>query len=299
MRTTELYNYSSHLNGSLEDLDILDIMPSTNQLRDSMYNLDELANSIWKIGLLQPVVVRTNSSNNFEVVAGNRRLSACKRLGWRKIACHLVELDDKQAFEASIIENVQRNTLNAVEEGLAFRKYVNEYGWGSISELAEKLSKSTSYICKRIKLTELPKDVVDLISKSEISVSTGEELLPIVDKDTQSKLSEIVHEQQLSSRMVRKLVRTLGTKKLNEDVLYHFTDTSENEKVHKIFDKMIISLKLLIKRLATIIEAVDDKWIFYDILMQHKILLHQQIDLLIKQKRKYKKYSRTLIGYQA
>jgi len=263
-----------------------------------MYNLDELAKSIWKIGLLQPVVVRTNSSNKFEVVAGNRRLSACKRLGWRKIACHLVELDDKQAFEASIIENVQRNTLNAVEEGLAFRKYVNEYGWGSISELAEKLSKSTSYICKRIKLTELPKDVVDLISKSEISVSTGEELLPIVDKETQSKLTEIVHEQQLSSRMVRKLVKTLGTKKLDEDVLYHFTDTNESEKVHKIFDKMIISLRLLIKRLATIIETVDDKWIFYDILMQHKIILHQQIDLLIKQKRKYKKYSRILIGYQ-
>src|SRR5580765_4559328 len=296
MRVTELYKYSNQLNGSLEDLDILDIIPSTNQLRDRMYNLDELAKSIWKIGLLQPVVVRTNSSNKFEVVAGNRRLSACKRLGWKKIACHLVELDDKQAFESSIIENVQRNTLNAVEEGLAFRKYVNEYGWGSISELAEKLSKSTSYICKRIKLTELPKDVVDLISKSEISVSTGEELLPIVDKETQSKLTEIVHEQQLSSRMVRKLVKTLGTKKLDEDVLYHFTDTNESEKVHKIFDKMIISLKLLIKRLATIIETVDDKWIFYDILMQHKIILHQQIDLLIKQKRKYKKYSRILIG---
>jgi ParB family transcriptional regulator, chromosome partitioning protein len=298
MRVTELYNYSNQLNGSLEDLDILDITPATHQLRDNLYNLEELSKSIWKIGLLQPIVVRTNSSNNFEVVAGNRRLSACKKLGWRKIACHLVELDDKQAFEASIIENVQRNTLNPVEEGLAFRKYINEYGWGSVSELAEKLSKSTSYVCKRVKLTELPTDVVDLISKSEISASTGEELLPIVDKDTQSKLTEIIHERQLSSRMVRKLVKTLGTNKSNEDLIYHFTDTNENEKVHKIFDKMIISLRLLIKRLATIIETVDDKWIFYDILMQHKIILHQQIDLLIKQKRKYKKYSRILIGYQ-
>jgi ParB family chromosome partitioning protein len=294
-----LYNYSNQLNGSLEDLDILDITPATRQLRHSLYNLDELAKSIWKIGLLQPIVVRTNSSNNFEVVAGNRRLSACKRLGWRKIACHLVELDDKRAFEASIIENVQRNTLNAVEEGLAFRKYVNEYGWGSISELGEKLSKSTSYICKRIKLTELPKDVIDLISKSEISVSTGEELLPIGDKDTQSKLIEIIHERQLSSRMVRKLVKTLGTKKLDEDLFYRFTDTSEYEKIHKIFDKMIISLRLAIKRLAAIIETVDDKWIFYDILMQHKLILHHQIDLLIKQKRKYKKYSRILIGHHS
>jgi ParB family chromosome partitioning protein len=294
-----LYNYSNQLNGSLEDLDILDITPSSHQLRDTLFNLDELAKSIWKIGLLQPIVVRTNSSNDFEVVAGNRRLKACKRLGWRKIACHLVELDDKRAFEASIIENVQRNTLNAVEEGLAFRKYVNEYGWGSISELAEKLSKSASYISKRIKLTELPKDIIDLISKSEIRVSTGEELLPIIDKDTQSKLTEIIQERQLSSRMVRKLVKKLGTKNLDEDLFYHFTDTSEYEKIYKIFDKMIISLRLLIKRLATIIEAVDDKWIFYDILMQHKHILHEQIDLLIKEKRKYKKYYRILVGYHS
>jgi ParB family transcriptional regulator, chromosome partitioning protein len=294
---TILYNYSNQLNGSLEDLDILDITPPTHQLRATQHNVDELAKSIGKIGLLQPIVVRTNSSNNFEVVAGNRRLSACKRLGWRKIACHLVELDEKQAFEASIIENVQRNTLNAIEEGLAFRKYVSEFGWGGISQLAEKLSKSTSYICKRIKLTELPKDVLDLISKSEINVSTGEELLPIVDKDAQSKLTQFIRQRQLSSSAVRKLVKKLGAKNLEEDHFYHITDKSDSEKIHRIFDKIIISLRLLIKKLVTIIETVEDKWIFYDILMQHKHMLHQQIDLLIREKRKYKKYSRTLVRY--
>jgi len=156
---------------------------------------------------LQPIVVRANRSNNFEVVAGNRRLMACKMLGWSRISCHLVELDDKQAFEVSIIENVQRHTLNPIEEGLAFRKYVNEFGWGGVSELAQKLSKSTSYICKRIKLTELPKDMIDLISTSEISAAIGEELLPIVDKNVQSRLMEIIRERQLSSRTVCKLVK--------------------------------------------------------------------------------------------
>jgi len=156
---------------------------------------------------LQPIVVRANRSNNFEVVAGNRRLMACKMLGWSRISCHLVELDDKQAFEVSIIENVQRHTLNPIEEGLAFRKYVNEFGWGGVSEIAQKLSKSTSYICKRIKLTELPKDMIDLISTSEISAAIGEELLPIVDKNVQSRLMEIIRERQLSSRTVCKLVK--------------------------------------------------------------------------------------------
>jgi len=280
--------------GSLEHLDIIDITTSSQQLRAALNNIDELAESIRKIGLLQPIVVRMNRSNNFEVVAGNRRLKAFKKLGWRKIACHIVVLDDKQAFEASIIENVQRNTLNPIEEGLAYRKYVQEFGWGGVSELAGKLSKSISYICKRIKLTELPNDIIDLISKSEISVSIGEELLSIGDKHAQLRLTDIVQDQHLSSRMVRKLVKKIENNNPDEELLYQFTDKSEYDIICMIFDKIIISIKLLIKKLVTIIETVEDKWVFYDVLMQHKHMLHQQIDLLIKEKRKYKKYSRIL-----
>jgi ParB family chromosome partitioning protein len=289
-----LYNYSTQLNGALEDIHILDITGPAHRLRSTLNNLEELAASIKKIGLLQPIVVRTNSSNSFEVVAGNRRLNACKTLGWRKIACHLVELDDQQAFEAAIVENVQRNTLNPIEEGIAYRKYVQEFGWGGVSELAEKLSKSTSYICKRIRLTELPNDIIDLISKSEISVSMGEELLPIEDKNTQLELTQIIQGRRLSSKTVRKLVKGLGNKNLNEE-LNRLDDKNEYENICKIFDKIIISIKLLIKKLATIIETVEDKWIIYDVLMQHKLKLHDQIDLLIKERRKYKKYSRMLV----
>jgi ParB family transcriptional regulator, chromosome partitioning protein len=292
-----LYKYSLELKGSLEDINILDIVTSRHALRSFMHNLNELADSIGKFGLLQPIVVRTNGSDKFEVVAGNRRLSACKKLGWRKITCHLVELDDKTAFEISIIENVQRHTLNPIEEGLAFRKYVNEFGWGGVSDLAQKLSKSTSYICKRIKLTELPEDMIDLISTSEISTAIGEELLPIVDKNVQSSLAEFIREKQLSSRTVRKLVKEVGTKNLVKSSLYYEPSTNEYDKIHRIFDKVIISIRILIKKLATIIENVEDKWIFYDILMQHKHMLDQQIDLLIKEKRKYRKHSHTLIRY--
>jgi len=286
-----MYKYSNELNGSIEDVNILDITSPKNQLRSTMNDLEELAESIKKIGLLQPIIVRTNSSNNFEIVAGNRRFSACKKLGRRKIACHLVELDDKSAFEVSIIENVQRNTLNPIEESLAFRKYVNEFGWGGVSELAQKLSKSTSYVCKRIKLLELPKDVRELISKSEINVSIGEELIPIADKHTQSKLTELIQEKNLSSRTVRKIVKRIGNKKIDKDAFYQVASRSDNEIIHRSFDKAIITLRISIKKLATIIENVDDKWMFYDILMQHKHMLHQQIDLLIREKRKYKKHS--------
>ena len=289
-----LDKYSNELNGSVEDINISDITSSMNQLRSTMNNLEELAESINKIGLLQPIVVRTNSSENFEIVAGNRRYNACKKLGRKKIACHVVELDDRTAYEVSIIENVQRHTLNTIDEGLAFRKYVNEFGWGGVSELAQKLSKSTSYICKRIKLAELPKNVTELISKSEINVSIVEELLPIVDKHTQSKLTELIQDRHLSSRMVRKIVRGIGTKKLDKEA---FSSRNDYERIYKSFDKAIIALRISIKKLTTITENVEDKWMFYDILMQHKHMLHQQIDLLIKEKRKYKKHSLSLLGF--
>ena len=160
-----------------------------------------------------------------------------------------------------------------------------------------KIVKSTSYICKRIKLTELPKEMIDLLSKSELSVSIGEELLPIANKRTQSILTEIVKERQLSSRTVRKLVKSLVNKNLDEDLLYQFNDRTDYDDICKIFDKIIISIKLLIKKLAAIIETVEDKWIIYEVLMQHKHRLHEQIDLLIKERRKYKKYSRILVKY--
>jgi ParB family chromosome partitioning protein len=291
------YKYSNELNGSIEDINVLDITFPKNQLRSTIYDLQELAESIKKIGLLQPIIVRTNTSNKFEIVAGNRRFSACKKIGRKKIACHVVECDDKTAFEVSIIENVQRRTLNPIEEGLAFRKYVNEFGWGGVSELAQKLSMSTSHVCKRIKLLELPKDIKELISKSEINVSVGEELIPIADKHTQLKLTELIQEKNLSSRTVRKIVKGVGNKSIDKDALYQVASRSDNEIIYKSFDKAIIALRISIKKLATIIENLDDKWMFYDILMQHKHVLHQQIDLLIREKRKYKEHSMLLLSF--
>ena len=290
-------SYSNELVGSVEDINISDIVPPSNLLRSNMNGVDELAESIKKIGLIQPIVVRTNSSEFFEIVAGNRRFNACKKIGRRKIACHVVELDDKTAFEVSIIENVQRHTLNPIEEGLAFRKYVVEFGWGGVSELAQKLSKSTSYVCKRIKLVELPKDIMELISKSEINISIVEELLPIADKLSQSKLTELIQGRHLSSRMVRNMVKGIRAKKMDKDHFYHLTSRSDNETMYRSFDKAIIALRISIRKLATIIENVDDKWMFYDILMQHKLMLHQQIDLLIREKKKYKKHSLLLLSF--
>jgi ParB family transcriptional regulator, chromosome partitioning protein len=281
-------SYPKELAGLVEDITISDIVPPVNNLRSCVNGTEQLAESIKKIGLLQPIVVRINSLGSFEVVAGNRRFNACKKLGWRKISCHVVELDDKSAFEVSIIENIQRQTLNPVDEGLAFRKYVNKFGWGSISALAQKLSKSPGYVCRRMKLVELPKDVIELISKSEIGVSIGEELLSVKDKYKQSKLAVMIRNKQISSRDTRGLIKDDLTY-TDIDSLFHTCNehyNSSQERICKSFNKSIMVLRIAIKKLGSIVETVEDDWIFYDILLQHRNILNSQIDLLIKQKKK-------------
>jgi ParB family chromosome partitioning protein len=278
--------YENELIGSVEDLNISDIFQSANPIRNSSKSILELADSINKIGLLAPILIRATKSG-FEIVAGNRRFKACKTLGWKKIPCHIVELDDKSAFEASIIENIQRNTLNIIEEGLAFRKYVNEFGWGAVSELARKLSKSPSYVSKKMRLLELPSDVLDLICESEISISTGEELLSIKERDKQSKLANIVINQGVSSKKLRRMIQE-EKGQLNDFGTISFTySAKEEEKFLKAFDKSIIALRIAMNGLSMIIEKTEDNWILHEILMNHKNTIHSQIDLLIREKKKY------------
>ena len=283
-------SYSNELAGSVEEIAISDIVPPTNSLRSCMNGIEQLAESIKKIGLLQPVVIRINSSGRIEIVAGYRRFNACKKLGWRKISCHLVDLDDKSAFEVSIIENIQRQTLNPVEEGLAFRKYVCNFGWGGVSELAQKLSKSPGYVSRRMKLVELPKDVIELISKSEISVSKAEELLSVKDKYKQSNLAVMIRNKRLSSRDTRRLVKDDLTYTDMDSLFDTYNDyyNCEQERICKLFDKSIIALRIAIKKIGSLAETIEDDWIVYDILLQHKNMLNSQIDLLVKEKRRYK-----------
>ena len=205
-----------------------------------------------------------------------------------------MELDDKGAFEIALAENVQRQTLNPVEEGLAFRKYVNEFGWGGVSELAQKVSKSPSYVCRRMKLLELPKDVLDLISESQIYAATAEELLSIKYKNRQSELAKIIRERHMSSRKVRLMVKEQERDNESTYFLSSYYSNLDEQKVSKSFDKSIIALKIALNKLGLIIENIEENWVFYEIFMQHKNMLHRQIDLLIREKKKKRCMNRIL-----
>jgi len=269
------------------DLNLSELRPPLNQIR-KIDNLNGLMRSILENGLLQPIIVRIiNDKNHYEIVAGYRRYSACKKLGWKKIPCQIVDLTDIEAFEISIVENVQRKTLNPLDEAKAFKKYVYDNGWGSASELATKLGKSVPYITKRIMLLDLPLDVTKAINENLIVPSIAEELFSIKKEDEKSKLTKMIIEKHMTINNVRIMVKEMTMDDIDNS---EGTDIAINKVYNNIrirsFERTIISLRIAMNRIATIINDAEDDWLLYEILMQHKRQLHEQIDILIKQRKK-------------
>ena len=283
----KIHSTSNSINGLLDNIDISKIKPFRYSYRRNVNeDLAELCYSIKEKGLLHPIIVRMLEDGEYEIVAGTRRYHACKMLGWRKILSHVVELDDKDAFEVSLIENIHSKNLNPIEEARAFQDYVINYGWGGISDLATRLGKSVSYVDKRIRLLDLPPDVIESLSKGSLSVSIGDELLPLKEKEQQSLLAELIKQRKLSSRQVRELKTEMKNSDNPYDVLDFQTKIIDiDAKTQKSFDKAIIAIRVAMNKLASVIEDVDN-WTVYEILLQHKNMLHNQIDILYKEKKK-------------
>jgi len=275
------------MNGILEDVEVSKIRLSSFQLRSDLCGIHELSKSMQQQGLLQPIIVRAKDEY-YEIVAGNRRYKACKSLGWRKIACHIVEVGDKEAFEISLVENVQRDTLNPLEQANAFKKYVSDYGWGGVSSLASKMGKSISYIAKKMKLLNLPSNVIGSVIEGKINISAAEELCFVKDELKQTELAELVSRERLAISDLRVLI-----KDYNADDCYDWNSNVlcqkdlNSKKAQKAFDKSISTFRVAMIRLSTIIEASEDNWIVYNALMEQKNALHSQIDQLMGEKRKF------------
>jgi ParB family transcriptional regulator, chromosome partitioning protein len=283
-----------------EDVDI-DKISLANQLRkDSNYYITELVDSIRKVGLLHPIVVRVNNNEHFHVVCGCRRYTACKALRWKKIPCIVVDANDKEAFEISLIENMHRASLEPIDEANAFKKYVLDLGWGGISELASKLGRSHSYIIKRIMLLNLPQDIIDFINNRQLTPSAAEELFPIRNESKQSELAKLIVDRQLSSKEARNVVRSTKSQSSNyyssqipdSNYTYGYNTQDHNgyqdevRAIDRSLSKSILALRIAMSRIVGILDEYGDNWFVYECLMEEKNVLHRQIDILYKKKKK-------------
>src|SRR4029079_3498542 len=215
------FSASPLMKGIVEEVEISDLeLPIYTIHVRGTETREELALSILQYGLLHPIIIRIKE-NQFEIISGIRRYLACKKLRWKKIPCHVIEGGDKARFEISLVENIQRKNLNPIEEARAFKVYITDFGWGGVSELAHKISKSPSYVSKRLSLLELAVEIVDEISKSKISPSVAEELVYVKNHATRHEMAIEIVNKDLTVKEVRKLANALSIADATESLEYN------------------------------------------------------------------------------
>lgn len=268
--------------GVIEHIELKLIKPSKFKLRTQLFGIEELMNSIREHGLLQPLVVRP-SDGYFELIAGCRRFEALRKLRWRKAPCIVIDVDDRSAYEIALIENVQRETLDPIEEAQAFKKYVEEYGWGSVTELARKIGKSQEYVSQRLRLLRLPEDVKELIRMGRLTPSAARELLQLPDEEDRVRLGRLAAEHKYPVRKVKEMVEMIRQTDLIPTLRHPLKER------YKLSEKAILVLRTaLIKFDSMIEEAAEDKE-FREVLFSKRLMLHSLLDEMIRYKLRLEK----------
>ena len=262
--------------GVIQELEVSKLRSMEPPFRISGGDVEELAASIAERGLLHPLIVRPRDGY-YEVVAGNRRLAALKALGRRKAPCIIVDVDDRAAFEVALMENLQRRNLNPIEEATAFRKYIEEYGYGSESELARRIGKSQEYVSRRLQLLRLPQDVQQEVMRRRIAPSVAAELATVDDPERVEELATMIVEKGLRRDHVRRAIR-------EEKGSWRVDDPYERRKrvVDRVMNRCVTALKVALVNMDDAIDDVKDDWLLYEMLMEHRSRLHAQIDDLIR-----------------
>lgn len=165
--------------------------------------LQELEDSIRKVGVLQPILVRPDASG-YEIIAGERRFQAARRAGLTKVPVVVRESDDNESLELALIENIQRSNLNSIEEARAYRDLLTRTNITQ-EELAQRMSKSRSAITNTLRLLDLPEEVQQMLFQGLLTAGHARAILTVPTDEARIKLAEKVVNEKLSVRQTETL----------------------------------------------------------------------------------------------
>jgi ParB family chromosome partitioning protein len=168
-----------------------------------------LADSIRAQGLIQPVVVRPRVQGGYELIAGERRWRAAREAGIATVPAVVRDADDRDTLLLGLVENVAREDLSPVEEGRAYAILLDEFGL-SLGELAERVGKSKPTVSNRVRLLELPSDVLELVGRGELSEGHARALLSIPDHDARRRLARRIVRDGMSVRAAERAAKQAG-----------------------------------------------------------------------------------------
>lgn len=197
-------------NGPAIEVPLAKIVPNPNQPRRDFdeEKLDELADSIKKNGLIQPIVVRKHGIG-YEIIAGERRYQASKRAGLERIPVIVKDVDDAEMYRLALIENIQRDDLNPIEEAKGYKTLIAMNGVKSLGDLSELVSKSRSSISNIIRLLKLPEEVQDMVSDGRLTYATARAILAIDGEDRQLALAQKAVEKGMATSEVEDYVKAV------------------------------------------------------------------------------------------
>ncbi len=178
--------------------------------------LQELADSIKEHGVFQPIIVKKSSIKGYEIIAGERRVKACKIAGLDKIPAIVRDFTDQQMMEIALLENLQRENLNSIEEAMAYRNLLDTMQITQ-EELANRLGKSRSHITNMLGLLNLPEEVKDMIVDDKISMSHARVLSKMGNKDDIIALANKIIEDDLNVRDIEEVSKNENIDKIHKN----------------------------------------------------------------------------------
>ncbi|GHT31782.1 chromosome partitioning protein ParB [Bacteroidia bacterium] len=193
---------------SINEIELSKIKPNPDQPRTAFdeEKLEELAASIRSTGVIQPITVKEIDPDNYVIISGERRYRASLKAGLTQIPAYVKTADDDNIMEMALIENIQREDLNAIEIALAYQKLLEGYGLTQ-EKLSERVGKKRTTIANYLRLLKLPAEIQMSLKDKKIDMGHARALIPVEDTEVQLALYEQILAEGLSVRMVEELVR--------------------------------------------------------------------------------------------
>ena len=200
--------------GGVVTLRLSQIEPNRDQPRKifSEEALNELADSIREHGVLQPLLVRPLPGGSYQLVAGERRWRASRMAGLQEVPVVIREMDEEQAMEIALIENLQREDLNAIEEATGYKQLMERYGMTQ-EQVAKRVGKSRPAIANALRLLNLPQKVMDMVGEGEVSPGHARALLAFADQDRIVEFALKVKTGKYSVRDIERMAKNQDEKK--------------------------------------------------------------------------------------
>ncbi|HCZ1153691.1 TPA: ParB/RepB/Spo0J family partition protein [Staphylococcus aureus] len=248
----------------IKQIDISDIKPNPYQPRKTFdeNHLNDLANSIKRYGILQPIVLR-KTVQGYYIVVGERRFRASKIAGLKYVSAIIKDLTDEDMMELAVIENLQREDLNAIEEAESYQRLMTDLKITQ-QEVAKRLSKSRPYIANMLRLLHLPKKIADMVKDGRLTSAHGRTLLAIKDEQQMLRLAKRVVKEKWSVRYLENHVNELknvSSKSETDKVDItkpKFIKQQERQLREQYGAKVDISIKKSVGKISFEFESQDD-----------------------------------------